>query len=123
MSSLIFLAADKRLLGDPFLLPDMDKAVARVHRALLSTEAITIYGDFDADGITATALLAEGLSALGGKVTPYIPRRIEEGYGLNHAALRRLHKEGVSLVITVDCGISTVAEVERAQKMVKGLDD
>ena len=115
-----FLAADKRLLGDPFLLPDMDKAVARVYRALLSAEAITIYGDFDADGITATALLAQGLSSLGGKVTPYIPRRVEEGYGLNHAALRRLYKEGVSLVITVDCGISTVAEVERAQRM--GLD-
>ena len=115
-----FLAADKRLLGDPFLLPDMDKAVARVYRALLSAEAITIYGDFDADGITATALLAQGLSSLGGKVTPYIPRRLEEGYGLNHAALRRLYKEGVSLVITVDCGISTVAEVERAQRM--GLD-
>ena len=115
-----FLAADERLLGDPFLLPDMEKAVARVYRALLSTEAITIYGDFDADGITATALLAQGLSALGGKVTPYIPRRVEEGYGLNHTALKRLHKEGIRLVITVDCGISTVAEVERAQKM--GLD-
>ena len=115
-----FLAADKRLLGDPFLLPDMDKAVARVYRALLCGEAITIYGDFDADGVTATAVLTQGLSQLGGRVTPYIPRRIEEGYGLNHAALERLHREGVSLVVTVDCGISTVAEVERAQSM--GLD-
>jgi len=115
-----FLAADERLLADPFLLPDMDKAVARIYRALLSAESITIYGDFDADGITATALLAQGISSLGGRVIPYIPRRIEEGYGLNHAALESLHKQGISLVITVDCGISTVAEVERAQQM--GLD-
>ncbi|GAI04612.1 unnamed protein product, partial [marine sediment metagenome] len=115
-----FLAADERLLADPFLLPDMDKAVARIRRALLSAESIAIYGDFDADGITATALLAQGFSSLGGRVIPYIPHRIEEGYGLNHAALESLHQEGVSLVVTVDCGISTVAEVERAQRM--GLD-
>jgi len=115
-----FLAADERLLADPFLLPDMDKAVDRICRALLSAENITIYGDFDADGITATALLTQSISSLGGKVAPYIPRRIEEGYGLNHAALKSLHKQGVSLVITVDCGISTFAEVEMAHKM--GLD-
>jgi single-stranded-DNA-specific exonuclease len=115
-----FLAADERLLADPFLLPDMDKAISRVYRALLSAENIAIYGDFDADGITATTLLAQGISSLGGRVIPYIPRRIEEGYGLNHAALESLHKQGVSLVVTVDCGISTVDEVERAQSM--GLD-
>ena len=115
-----FLAADERLLNDPFLLPDMDKAVARVYRALLSGETIAIYGDFDADGITATVLLAQGLSSLGGRAVPYIPRRAEEGYGLNHAALENLHDNGVSLVITVDCGISSIPEVERAQRM--GLD-
>jgi len=115
-----FLAADERLLADPFLLPDMDKAVSRIYRALLSAENIAIYGDFDADGITATALLTQGITSLGGRVIPYIPRRIEEGYGLNHAALKSLHQQGVSLVVTVDCGISTVAEVERAQRM--GLD-
>jgi len=115
-----FLAADERLLNDPFLLPDMDKAIARVYRALLSGETIAIYGDFDADGITATVLLAQGLSSLGGRAMPYIPRRIEEGYGLNHAALENLHNKGVSLVITVDCGISSTPEVERANRM--GLD-
>ncbi len=115
-----FLAADERLLADPFLLPDMDKAVSRIYRALLSAENIAIYGDFDADGITATALLTQGINSFGGRVIPYIPRRIEEGYGLNHAALKSLHQQGVSLVVTVDCGISTVAEVERAQRM--GLD-
>jgi single-stranded-DNA-specific exonuclease len=115
-----FLAADRRLLLDPFLLPDMDKAVARVQRALRSGEAMTIYGDFDADGITATTLLTQGLCLVGGKVTPYIPHRIEEGYGLNSAALEKLYRKGVSLVITVDCGISTADEVAQAQSM--GLD-
>ncbi|MFQ5924734.1 MAG: single-stranded-DNA-specific exonuclease RecJ [Dehalococcoidia bacterium] len=115
-----FLAADERLLGDPFLLPDMEKAVARTYRALLSGETIAIYGDFDADGITATALLTQGLSSLGGRAMPYIPHRIEEGYGLNHAALESLYREGVTLVITVDCGISAAPEVEGAQS--RGLD-
>ncbi|MCK4964291.1 MAG: single-stranded-DNA-specific exonuclease RecJ, partial [Dehalococcoidia bacterium] len=101
-----FLTADERLLNDPFLLPDMDKAIARIYRALLSGEAIAIYGDFDADGITATTLLIEGLSSLGGKAVPYIPHRTEEGYGINDAALMRLSQQGVSLVVTVDCGIS-----------------
>lgn len=115
-----FLAADERLLCDPLLLPDMDKAVARVYRALLSGETIAIYGDFDADGITATTLLTQGLSSLGARTIPYIPHRIEEGYGLTDAALDGLYREGVTLVITVDCGISAAAEVERAQGM--GLD-
>jgi len=115
-----FLAADERLLNDPFLLPDMDKAIDRVYRALLSGETIAIYGDFDADGITATVALAQGLSSLGGRAIPYIPRRVEEGYGLNHAALENLYKKGTGLVITVDCGISSAPEVERAQRM--GLD-
>ena len=115
-----FLAADENLLNDPFLLPDMEKAVARISDALLSGEIIAIYGDFDADGMTATAVLTEGLSSLGGQAIPYIPHRIEEGYGLNHAALKRLRKEGVSLVVTVDCGISNAPEVATAQSM--GLD-
>ena len=115
-----FLAADENLLNDPFLLPDMEKAVARISDALLSGEIIAIYGDFDADGMTATAVLTEGLSSLGGQAIPYIPHRIEEGYGLNNAALERLRKEGVSLVVTVDCGISNAPEVATAQSM--GLD-
>ena len=115
-----FLAADERLLNDPFLLPDMDKAIARIYHALLSGEAIAIYGDFDADGVTATTLLTEGLSSLGGRAVPYIPHRTEEGYGLNDAALARLSQQGVSLVVTVDCGISAAPEVVGAQRM--GLD-
>ena len=116
----LFIAADDRLSGDPFLLPGMHQAVARIYRALLSGESIAIYGDFDTDGITATALLAQGLSILNCKAIPYIPHRLTEGYGLKTAALESLYQQGVSLVITVDCGITGLSEVKRAKKM--GLD-
>jgi len=116
----IFLNADRHLEVDPFLLPDMHQAVSRTYQALLSGEKIAIYGDFDADGITATALLVQGLSALGGNVIPYIPHRISEGYGLQVAALEKLRKQGISLVITVDNGITAFTEVEKAQRM--GID-
>lgn len=115
-----FITADKRLSGDPSLLPDMTLAVTRIYRALLSGENIAIYGDFDADGISATALLVKGLASLGGRVTPYIPHRLTEGYGLRTAALENLRNQGVSLVITVDCGITALAEVKRARRL--GLD-
>ena len=115
-----FLASDRSLMGDPLLFPDMEKAVARVYQALLKGETIGIYGDFDADGITATAVLVQGLSLLQGKAVPYIPHRQTEGHGLTTPVLKRLHEQGVSLVITVDCGITDVAEVKRAMKM--GLD-
>ena len=116
----LFVAADKRLSGNPFLLPDIHQAVARIYQALLSGENIAVYGDFDADGITATALLVRGLSALGGKATPYIPHRLTEGYGLKIAALENLYQQGISLVITVDCGITALSQVKKAKRM--GLD-
>ena len=116
----LFIAGDRRLCGDPFLLPDMHQAVARIYQALLSGESIAIYGDFDADGITATALLVQGLSMLKGTAIPYIPHRLTEGHGLKTAALEKLHQEGASLVITVDCGITGFAEVKKARRM--GLD-
>jgi len=112
-----FIAADNRLSGNPFLLPDMHRAVARIYQALLSGENIAIYGDFDADGITATALLVRGLSALGGKAIPYIPHRLTEGYGLRTAALENLYRQGVSLVISVDCGITALSQVKKAKRM------
>ncbi|MFC1925962.1 single-stranded-DNA-specific exonuclease RecJ [Chloroflexota bacterium] len=115
-----FLRGDERLQGDPFLLPDMEKAVARIYQALLGGELIAIYGDFDADGICGIAVLTRGLSLLGGNTTCYIPHRIEEGYGLNSASLESLRKQGVTLVITVDCGISNLTEVDSARK--SGLD-
>ncbi|MDI6814556.1 MAG: single-stranded-DNA-specific exonuclease RecJ [Dehalococcoidales bacterium] len=116
----LFIAGDKLLSGNPSLLPDMPQAVARIYQALLSGENIAIYGDFDVDGITATALLVQGLSILGGKTTPYIPHRLTEGYGLKTAALENLYRQGISLVITVDCGITAHSPVKKAQRM--GLD-
>jgi len=115
-----FLTADKRLAGDPFLLPDMQQAVTRVYRALLSGENIAVYGDFDTDGITSTALLVQGLSSLGGNVIPYIPSRINEGHGLKAGVLEKLQGEGISLVISVDCGITGLTAVRKARQ--KGLD-
>jgi single-stranded-DNA-specific exonuclease len=115
-----FLAADERLRGDPNILPGMHEAVARLYRALLSREKIAIYGDFDADGITATALLVQGLSMLDCEAIPYIPNRINEGYGLKITPLETLQKQGVSLVVTVDCGITAVSEIKKASRM--GLD-
>jgi single-stranded-DNA-specific exonuclease len=107
------------LEDDPFLLTDMSKAVDRIYKAIHSGEKIAIYGDFDVDGITATLVLMEGLSWLGGNVTPYIPNRLREGHG-QLLALEDLHKQGISLVITVDCGITAISEAKSAQKA--GLD-
>ncbi|PIU57298.1 MAG: single-stranded-DNA-specific exonuclease RecJ, partial [Chloroflexi bacterium CG07_land_8_20_14_0_80_51_10] len=116
----VFLAADKRLENDPSLLPEMGKAVARIMRATLSGEIIAVFGDFDADGVTATALLVQGLEKMGGKVIPYIPHRVDEGHGLNVPALEKLRQQGASLVVTVDCGITADAEAEQARQI--GLD-
>jgi single-stranded-DNA-specific exonuclease len=115
-----FLSNDRRVEVDPFTLPDMDKAVSRIYQALLSGEKMAIYGDFDADGITATALLVQGLTELGGTVIPYIPRRTAEGYGLRTSAIEKLGNQGISLIITVDTGITAIPEIEKAQKM--GID-
>ncbi|HJX13587.1 MAG TPA: single-stranded-DNA-specific exonuclease RecJ [Dehalococcoidales bacterium] len=115
-----FLASDRSLSADPFLLPDMRPAVSRLYRALLSGETIGIYGDFDADGITATALMVQGLSLLNGNTVPYIPHRQTEGHGLTATVLKRLHEQGVSLVVTVDCGVTDVTEAKKAKKL--GLD-
>jgi single-stranded-DNA-specific exonuclease len=116
----LFLAADSRLQCDPFSLPDMPLAVSRIYKALLSGENIAVYGDFDVDGVTATAILAEGLSWLGGKVTPYIPDRVYEGHGLSSTAMEKLRDQGTGLVITVDCGTGNLTEARQAQEM--GMD-
>jgi len=115
-----FLSAGSELEGNPFLIPDMSQAVSRIYQALLAGEKIAIYGDFDVDGITATAVLMEGLSLLGGKTMIYMPDRPSEGHGLKSAALDKLHNQGAGLVITVDCGISDLAEARRAHEI--GLD-
>jgi single-stranded-DNA-specific exonuclease len=113
----LFLVGDERLAGDPFLLPDMHLAVSRIYRALLSAEKMAVYGDFDVDGVTSTALMVQGLAALGGVVIPYIPHRVSEGHGLRFAAIEELRDQGVSLIITVDCGITDVEEVKHANKL------
>jgi len=115
-----FLSSDRSLSGDPFLLPDMQLAVSRVYQALLSGERIGVYGDFDADGITATAALVQGLTVLGGNAVPYIPHRQTEGHGLTTSVLKNLYEQGISLVITVDCGVTDVLQIKKAMKM--GLD-
>jgi single-stranded-DNA-specific exonuclease len=106
--------------ANPFALRGMSAAVTRIRGALRGGEAMAIYGDFDADGVTATALLVETLRALGGHVVPYIPHRVDEGYGLNEEALGELAQDGIHLVITVDCGIRAVGEVAYAKRL--GLD-
>ena len=103
----------------PFELMGMYQAVDRLLEAVRSGESIAVYGDFDTDGVTATALLVQALSALGAQVRPYIPNRVDEGYGLNIDALRTLWRQGVRLVVTVDCGIRSIEEVEQASR---GLD-
>ncbi|XUW99375.1 MAG: single-stranded-DNA-specific exonuclease RecJ [Dehalogenimonas sp.] len=116
----LFLAGDARLSNDWRLLPDIQPAMARIYRAILSGERIAVYGDFDTDGITATALMVTGLRSLGAEPIPYIPHRLIEGYGLKTDALKKLAEEGVSLVVSVDCGITAFAEVKEAKRF--GLD-
>jgi len=90
----------------------IDTAISRIRNAIKAKELIVVYGDFDADGVTSTALMVQTLKAIGANVEPYIPHRVDEGYGLNSAALADLRKRGAKLVITVDCGIRSVAEVQ-----------
>lgn len=116
----VFLAADSRLAADPLKMPDVNAAVARIYRALLSGEKMAVYGDFDADGITATAVMVSGLIGLGGEAIPYIPHRINEGYGLKTETLKKLKDSGIGLVISVDCGITALPEIKEANQM--GLD-
>ena len=110
----------KLLLPDPFHLLDMDKAVARLCYALANNESVVIFGDYDVDGATSSAMLKRYLNNIGVKATIYIPDRIEEGYGPNSAALINLKKLGHSLCITVDCG--TVAHKPLAAAKACGLD-
>jgi len=115
-----FLEGGASVLNSPFLMHGMNEAVARLRRAIARGELVAVYGDFDADGVTSTALLTQALRALGGRVKPYIPNRVDEGYGLNVEALETLKEQGVSVVVTVDCGIRSVEEVAFGRDL--GLD-
>ena len=107
-------------LPDPYLMTDMDLAAGRVGLAMSRGEKIAVFGDYDVDGITATCLLTDFLRRHGADVISYIPGRLEEGYGLNPIAIRQLSAEGVNLIITVDCGITAVAEAEMCREL--GID-
>lgn len=115
-----FLDAQPDFDTDPYQMTGMQAAVERILMALDHREPIAIYGDYDVDGVTATALLVEVLQALGADVRGYIPNRFEEGYGLNKEALDHLQADGVKLVITVDCGIRSPDEAQHAREI--GLD-
>ena len=107
-------------LHDPSLLSQMETAVHRLYRALEDGETVGIFGDFDVDGVTGTALVAQGLGDLGVKVVPYIPHRVTEGHGPNKPAVQDLRDKGASVLVTVDCGVTSSEEVALAQDL--GMD-
>ena len=107
-------------LIDPYKIKDMNKLVERIDKAIKKKEKICIYGDYDVDGITSITIMYKFLTKLGAEVMYYLPDRLLEGYGINNNALDEIKKQGVSLVITVDCGITAIEEVEHAKEI--GLD-
>ena len=117
--ALSFLAGEDSL-SDPFLMQDMDKAVARIRQALEQGETIVVYGDYDVDGVTATSLLYEQLKGLGGSVKCMLPSREGDGYGLSKRAIDKIHDKGYTLIVTVDNGISAVEEAAYAASL--GID-
>jgi len=116
-----FFRPDLENLHDPYLMKDMDKAVERLHQALLSGENILVYGDYDVDGVSSAALVYLVLSRMvGPKVSYYIPDRITEGYGLSDKGIREAAESSVSLIVTVDCGVTAVQEIQLAKEL--GMD-
>jgi len=115
-----FLDPDLNSLHDPQLLPGMAEAVARIRKAIAAGEKVLLYGDYDADGVTALALLSEFFRLVGLEHECYIPNRIEEGYGVHAEAIEAAAANGIGLIITADCGVGAVEEVERARQL--GLD-
>lgn len=115
-----FLDRERSLSLSPMLMQDMDKAVERIQQAISHGETIAVFGDYDVDGITSTVLLMDYLKNCGAKCLRYIPRRIEDGYGLSCDAIRGLHDQGATLMITVDCGITGNEEVAFAASL--GMD-
>ena len=110
-----FLSGGDQSAFDPMLLQDMDKAVARIRTAIERRENVAVFGDYDVDGITSTCVLTDYLRRQGVPVHPYIPDRIEEGYGLNMDAITNLQRTSdITLIITVDCGITAIDETNYA---------
>ncbi len=113
----VFLEPSRNDFYDPFLLPDMEIAVNRIIKAINDKEKVIIYGDYDVDGITSTSVLKKFLEERGLDIETYIPNRLNEGYGLNKNAINEIHKNKYNLMITVDCGISGIEEVEYANSL------
>ena len=113
----VFLEPTRNDFYDPFLLPDMEIAVPRILNAIENKEKIVIYGDYDVDGITSISVLKKFLEDRGLEVSEHIPNRLDEGYGLNKEAIDEINKSGCKLMITVDCGISGLEEVEYANSL------
>lgn len=116
----VFLNPTRKDFHNPFELPDMEKAVDRILSAIKSNEKIIVYGDYDADGITSTTILKRYMKDRGIEIGTYIPNRLNEGYGLNEKAIEEIAKQEYKLIITVDCGITAIKEVELAKKL--GID-
>ena len=115
-----FLFSDFKDLHDPFLLKDMDKAVERIKRAKEKDEVVLVFGDYDVDGVTSSTILTKALKKMGIKGVNHIPHRLKDGYGLNHEIAKKAKEKNVSLLISVDCGISAIKEVETINK--NGID-
>ena len=115
-----WLSPHRGVTHDPFLIPDIEQAVDRLHHAVQTRERICFYGDYDVDGMSATSLYLCFFRALGANVSWYIPHRLHEGYGLNESAIARLHREGVALLVTSDCGTTAHREVAAASRL--GID-
>ena len=113
----LFMNPTRKDFHDPFLMPDMEIAVRRILKAIKEKEKIMIYGDYDADGITSITVLKSFLEERGVEVASYIPNRLDEGYGLNKEAINKIYNNGYKLMITVDCGISAIDEIEYANSL------
>ena len=113
----LFLSPTRNDFHDPFLITDMKKAVDRIIKAINEQEKVTIYGDYDVDGITSITVLKSFLQDRGLEVETYIPNRINEGYGLNKQAICKIVEQGCQLMITVDCGISAIEEIKYANSL------
>ena len=116
----LFLDPPHGLPYDPLRLTGMDRALQRLYQACEARERVGVFGDFDVDGVTGTAIVAEGLEAFGVRVSPYLPHRSEEGHGLSNGAIDQLAGQGASLIVTVDCGVTSAEEVAYAKG--KGVD-
>ena len=116
----VFLNPTRNDFYDPYLMPDMEKAVSRILKALKNNENITIFGDYDADGITSTTILKRFFHDINKECNVYIPNRLNEGYGLNKNAIKKLSEDGTNLIITVDCGITAIEETKYAKEL--GID-